>query len=481
MAMLNFLNQVRSAINSLQVRTAEGPDFDAVVAYNGLPRILGIAVKRWRQAALRINYAKRDALGPQFSFVREALRGGDVEYTVFVGPSFGTQMVWVSGGETALGFGPEAQFRLWDIGGKIYASGAGDFGGDPYSAFVNLVQWKSPHWAPGTDFATNAEVVVKRLPFLLRTNGGVELVLEETGPVVPPTYMQTFFSAPYSSIGPSIWPFMYIPSEPWTAEDAGIATPANPLGSKPWSHGDWVGDVGPDGYGRAMTIDTLAVATTDVGSGLLTSAFTDGVDANLFFRSECDLADIPTSGTVQVGDRVFSYASRTAPFADAGFVLQDVALVSGEQGVVAPVTTVVQWDVPPARGGDYIVGLHVNGDDTAALEVTLGATAASASASGSVDLVSTDTFEIRVHPSTGTPPTLPLVNAIATVLPKRPDGEPKGGMLMGSPLTPAAFDGSPFPLYLGGSAAHAWQNMLENLVAAGVPVTARTSQGLNNQ
>jgi len=119
----------------------------------------------------------------------------------------------------------------------------------------------------------------------------------------------------------------------------------------------------------------------------------------------------------------------------------------------------------PARGGNYVATLLINGAPTA-MTATLGAAATHAFVNINVPTVVGDVLSIQI--SSGAGVNQPLIRPTIQVHGARPVGQPYGGQLLNTAADAGNQTTGPFPLYLNDSGVASWNYTLGLLLAAGV-------------
>ena len=200
MSMQNPLSQVDQAFADTLIHKAEGDAFDQLAQMYGVPRIPSIPVKYWRKALQHVALGPRGAHGSTFGFVREALRGHDVVFSVQrdSGATTKHRIYWVSGGPAA-GFTRKDLHRFWEIDGAVYLSTSwkGAEPGAPW-AYIELTPyagyaWRACDWSHTTNIVPGFPVTItaRRLAFTYRAYGArYKLYIEGVQFSAPPTYMQ---------------------------------------------------------------------------------------------------------------------------------------------------------------------------------------------------------------------------------------------------------------------------------------------------
>jgi hypothetical protein len=445
-ALLDGLSQLDKAMHDTLVHKASPTWLDLLSTMYGLPRVSAVESRYWRKALRAGNFAKRDSLGTIFSVCREALRGQDHTLPVKIrsGAPYDSRVYKYDGA----GFVPADLFRMWEIGGVVYfCTGAATFSGG-YTEYLEMAPWPGATWA-GCVWSNLSDpppsvswydTTATRLPFLLRGHSGkAELVLEESSNA-PPTYLQDFFPATFAEVPP----------------DGTTVTL-------------FVGTAPIDGTLTTLSLsqgETLSMVVESVSGSTVTLS---NVNPDL-------LPSGPWNFYIGAGtDNLFQYTGVTDN-GDGTYTLTGVTLVSGSADDLAAGAQ-ANVDLDPARGGDYQCKLFVNLTEEDAVE--LGASDRDVSSAVEVAVVEGDLIFLQVLGLSGSLPTVPLTNAIASVTLLRPAGEPLGGHLLDDASSDDSSTG-PWPIYLSGGEADDWKRLLDQMIALGVEPVARTSTHLNS-
>jgi hypothetical protein len=119
----------------------------------------------------------------------------------------------------------------------------------------------------------------------------------------------------------------------------------------------------------------------------------------------------------------------------------------------------------PARGGNYVVTLMLNGVATA-LTATLGAAATSAFGAGNIATAPGDKLALKVTSGAGVNKS--LIRPRFQVHGERLGGQPIGGEVLPDATAQGDQTNGPYPWYLNDAGVAGWKQTLEVLLAAGV-------------